>query len=112
MKSLEVPSIGNVEMQDMSRYRALNAMLRTRYHVPQETVITERPIRGQVVGPLFPRKHYKVTNSKKKSVLVGAERSTDSATSFAGLLTRVAPNTQSLCFTVTGYGFSLITSPL
>ena len=42
---------------------------------------------------------------------VGTEHPTDPATSseFAGLLTRIAPNTQSLCVTAFGSEVSLIT---
>ena len=47
---------------------------------------------------------------KKRSGSVGAEHPTDPATSseFAGLLTKVAPNTQSLCIAASGNEVSLI----
>ena len=49
--------------------------------------------------------------SKKRSGSVGAERPTDTETSreFAGLLTKVAPNTQSLCVAARSDEVSLIT---
>ena len=92
----------------------MNAVPRTRYHVPQETVIVKRPRRVRGVGPTLLRKRNTVPDDQKRSGSLVAEHPTDPATSseFAGLLTKIAPNTQSLWVTTSGNEVSLITSKL
>ena len=65
------------------------------------------------MGPTLLRKR-NITDSQKWSGSVGAEHPTATATSneFEGLLTKVAPNTQSLCITAPFNEGSLITSKL
>ena len=76
-----------------------NAVPRTRYHVPQEKVTVKRPRRVRGVGPTLLRNRNSVTDDQKRSESVSAEHLNDSATSskLADLLTRIFPNTQSLC---------------
>ena len=63
------------------------------------------------MGPTLLRKRNNVTDSQKTVRSVGAEHPTDPATSsgFAGLLTKVAPKTQSLCVAASGNEVSLST---
>ena len=65
------------------------------------------------MGPTLLRKR-NITDSQRWSGSVGAEHPTDPTTSseFAGLLTKVAPNTQSLCITAPFNEGSLITLKL
>uniref|UniRef100_A0AAV1VM71 Gag-pol polyprotein n=1 Tax=Peronospora matthiolae TaxID=2874970 RepID=A0AAV1VM71_9STRA len=66
-------------------------------------------VRG--VGPTVSLSRDSKSDRKKRSGSVGAEHSADPATSreFAGLLTKIAPNTQSLCVTAPSDEESLIT---
>ena len=91
-----------------------NTMPRKRYHVLRETVTGKQPRRVRGVGPTLLRKRNIVKDSKKQPGSVGVEHPTNSATSskIAGLLTRIAPNTQSLCLTASGNEVSLITLKL
>ena len=65
-------------------------------------------------GPTLLRKRNVVTDSQKEIGSVGAGYPTDPATSseFAGLLMKVAPNTQSLCVATSGKEVFLITLKL
>lgn len=62
------------------------------------------------MDPRLLKKHNSIADRQKRSGSVGAERPTDPETSreFAGLLTKVSPNTQSLCVTAPSDKISLI----
>ena len=80
-------------------------------HATLGMTTVNRPRKARDVGLTLLRRHSNVVDHQKRSGSVGAERPTDPATSreFAGLLTKVAPNTQSLCVAARSDEVSLIT---
>ena len=80
--------------------------------VPRTAVNSNRQAAKKV--PTLLQKRNIVTDSQKRSGSVGAEHPTAPATSseLAGLLTRIALNTQSLCVTASGNEVCLITLKL
>uniref|UniRef100_A0AAV1US94 Uncharacterized protein n=1 Tax=Peronospora matthiolae TaxID=2874970 RepID=A0AAV1US94_9STRA len=91
----------------------MSVVSRALRHVRKQDVMTavgQGRVRG--VGPtMSPSRDSKSDRQKKRSGSVGAEHPADPATSreFAGLLTKIAPNTQSLCVTALSDEESLIT---
>lgn len=77
-------------------------------HAQYRTVLSEMmghlPKRATGVSPTLLRCRNSVTDYKKWSGSVGAERPTDPATGreFPNLLTKVVPDTQSLCVSAPG----------
>ena len=117
VKTFALPIIRKcIDTLDVKRQDIIhtNAVLRTRYYVPQETVIVKQPRRVQAVGPTLSRKRKIVADSQKWSRSYGAEHPTAPATSskFASLSKMFSPNTQSLCVTASGNEVFLITLKL
>uniref|UniRef100_A0AAV1UB86 Retrotransposon gag domain-containing protein n=1 Tax=Peronospora matthiolae TaxID=2874970 RepID=A0AAV1UB86_9STRA len=112
-------SLSTIERQDAISFRRLSTTImsvvsRALQHVQKKTGRDDRrwPRKGPRRGSDHVAKpRQRVGPSKQRTGSVGAEHSPDLATSreFAGHLTKIAPNTQSLCFTAPSDEESLIT---
>uniref|UniRef100_A0AAV1TPU7 Uncharacterized protein n=1 Tax=Peronospora matthiolae TaxID=2874970 RepID=A0AAV1TPU7_9STRA len=93
----------------------MSLVSRAPQHVQREDVMTTiGQLKVQGVGLTMSVSRDSKSDRQKRSGSVGAELPADSATSreLAGLLTKIAPNTQALCVTAPSDEESLITSKI